>query len=36
MNIGFECGDYRIIYELKQNELTILITKVAQRGQAYK
>lgn len=36
MNIGYECGDYRIIYELKQRQLIILITKVNNRGQIYK
>lgn len=36
MNIDFEFGDYRIIYELNQNELVILVTKAANRGQAYK
>lgn len=34
MNIEF--GDYRIIYELKQDELIILVTKADNRGQAYK
>lgn len=29
-------GDYRIIYELNQNELIILVTKADNRGQAYK
>lgn len=36
MNIDFEFGDYRIIYELKQDELIILVTKANNRGQAYK
>lgn len=27
MNIDLEFGDYRIIYELNQNELIILVTK---------
>ena len=36
MNIDFEFGDYRIIYELNQNELIILVTKADNRGQAYK
>lgn len=29
-------GDYRIIYELRQNELIILVTKADSRGQIYK
>lgn len=29
-------GEYRIIYELNQNELIILVTKADNRGQAYK
>lgn len=29
-------GDYRIIYELNQNQFIILITKATNRGQAYK
>ena len=29
-------GDYRIIYTIKNDELIILITKVANRGQVYK
>lgn len=29
-------GDYRVIYTINDNELIILITKVANRGQAYK
>lgn len=28
--------DYRVIYTINDNELIILITKVANRGQAYK
>lgn len=36
MNIDCEFGDYRIIYELKQNELIILVTKINNRGQIYK
>ncbi len=36
MFIDYEFGDYRIIYELNQNELIILITKASNRGQAYK
>jgi len=36
MNIGFVSGDYRIIYELKQDELIILVTKAGNRGQVYK
>ena len=36
MNIGLESGSYRIIYEIKENELIILATKVDNRGQIYK
>jgi len=36
MNIGYEFGDYRIIYELSENELIILVTKADNRGQIYK
>ena len=36
MNIDFVFGDYRIIYELNQDELIILVTKADNRGQAYK
>lgn len=36
MNIDCEYGEYRIIYELNQDELTILVTKAANRGQIYK
>ena len=36
MNIGSEYGEYRIIYELNQDELIILVTKIANRGQIYK
>lgn len=36
MNIGLEFGDYRILYELNQNEVTILVTKADNRGQIYK
>ena len=36
MNIGLEFGNYRIIYEIFQNELIILITKADTRGQIYK
>ena len=36
MNIDFEFGNYRIIYELNQDELIILVTKADNRGQAYK
>lgn len=36
MNIDLEFGDYRIIYELNQNKLIILVTKADNRGQAYK
>lgn len=36
MNIDLEFGNYRIIYELNQNEFIILITKADNRGQVYK
>ena len=36
MNIGSEFGDYRIIYELNESELIILVTKTDNRGQVYK
>lgn len=36
MNIDLEFGNYRIIYELNQDELIILVTKADSRGQAYK
>lgn len=36
MNTDFAFGDYRIIYELNQNEVIILITKADNRGQVYK
>lgn len=36
MNIDFEFGNYRIIYELNQGELIILVTKADNRGQVYK
>ena len=36
MSIDLEFGDYRIIYELNQNEFIILITKANNRGQIYK
>lgn len=36
MNTDYVFGNYRIIYELKQNELIILITKADNRGQIYK
>ena len=29
-------GDYRIIYELNQNELVIIVTREDNRGQIYK
>lgn len=29
-------GDYRIIYELNQNNLLVLVTKASNRGQVYK
>lgn len=32
MNIDFEFGEYRIIYELNCDELVILVTKAASRG----
>lgn len=36
MSIDFEFGNYRIIYELKNNEFIILVTKADNRGQIYK
>lgn len=36
MNTGCEFGDYRIIYELNQKELIILVTKTDNIGQVYK
>ncbi len=36
MITDFEYGNYRIIYELNQNELIILVTKADNRGQVYK
>lgn len=36
MNIDCEFGNYRIIYEINQKEVIILITKAANRGQIYK
>ena len=36
MNIDLEFGDYRIIYELKEKEILILVTRVGNRGQIYK
>lgn len=36
MNTDFAFGDYRIIYELIQNEFIILVTKANNRGQIYK
>lgn len=36
MNIDFVFGDYRIIYEQKQEELIILVTRADNRGQIYK
>lgn len=36
MIIDSEFGNYRIIYEQNNEELTILVTKVAARGQIYK
>ena len=35
-NIDYEFGNYRIIYELNQKELVILVTKTDNRGQVYK
>lgn len=35
MNTAFVYGDYRIIYELNQKELIILVTKANNRGQVY-
>ena len=36
MITDFEYGNYRIIYELNQNELIIIVTKADNRGQVYK
>ena len=36
MNIDLEFGNYRIIYEIKEDELLILVTKADNRGQIYK
>lgn len=36
MNIGWEFGNYRIIFELNDDELIILVTKADNRGQIYK
>lgn len=36
MITDYEFGNYRIIYELNQNEFIILITKANNRGQIYK
>lgn len=36
MNIDYEYGEFRIIYELNNSELIILVTKAASRGQIYK
>lgn len=36
MNLDFVFGNYRIIYEINQNVLLILITKADNRGQIYK
>lgn len=36
MSTDLEFGNYRIIYELNQNEFIILITKADNRGQIYK
>lgn len=35
MNIDYVFGDYRIIYELHQNKVIILVTKAGNRGQIY-
>ena len=32
----FRYGVYRIVYEIKDSELIILVVKVAHRGQVYK
>ena len=32
----FRCGVYRIIYEIKDSELVILVIKVAHRSHVYK
>ena len=36
IHIGSVYGSYRIIYELNQNNLIILVTKASNRGQIYK
>ncbi len=36
MNIDYVFGSYRIIYEISQNELIILVTKADNRGQIYR
>lgn len=36
MNLDFEFGDYRIIYNVNEDELLILVTKANNRGQVYK
>lgn len=36
MNTDFVFGNYRIIYELNNDELIILVTKADNRGQSYK
>lgn len=34
--LDFEFGDYRIIYNVNEDELLILVTKANNRGQVYK
>jgi mRNA interferase RelE/StbE len=29
-------GDWRVIYEISQNEITIIVMKIAPRGEVYK
>jgi len=29
-------GDWRVIYEMQNNELVILVLKIAQRGEVYR
>ena len=36
MNLDCVFGNYRIIYEIQNEELIILVTKVGNRGQIYK
>lgn len=35
MNLDCEFGNYRIIYEIQNENLIILITKIGNRGQVY-